>query len=128
MGIRDASELSLGEFRGPLFETYVISEVLKAGYEQGQRPQLSYWRDTHKNEVDLIVRRGLKPVQAIEIKSSATYNTRYFDILNKVSQDDLDLSPKARAVVYGGTSPLHTQWGDVVPFSDVHDAAVGWLS
>ncbi len=128
MGIRAASELSLGEFRGPLFETYVVSEVLKAGYEQGQRPQLSYWRDTHKNEADLIVRHGLKPVQAIEIKSSATYNARYFDILNKVGQDDLELSPKARAVVYGGTSPLHTQWGDVVPFRDVHDAAIGWLS
>lgn len=127
MGIRAASELSLGEFRGPLFETYVISEVLKAGYEQGQRPQLSYWRDTRKNEIDLIVRHGLKPVQAVEIKSSATYNTRYFDVLNKVGQNDLGLAPQARSVVYGGTSALHTQWGDVVPFSDVHDAAITWL-
>jgi predicted AAA+ superfamily ATPase len=101
--------------KGAPFETYVISEVLKADYEQGQKPQLSYWRDTRKNEIDLIVQHNLKPVQVIEIKSSATYNARYFDILNKVGENDLGLAPKARAVVYGGASPLHTQWGTRFP-------------
>ena len=38
MGIRSADELLLSEFRGALFETAVIAEVLKAGYSLGSIP------------------------------------------------------------------------------------------
>jgi predicted AAA+ superfamily ATPase len=94
--------------KGAPFETYVISEVLKADYEQGQKPQLSYWRDTRKNEIDLIVQHDLKPVQVIEIKSSATYNARYFDILNKVGENDLGTcAESACGRVWGRISPAH---------------------
>ena len=79
MGIRSADELLLSEFRGALFETAVIAEVLKAGYSLGSKPELSYWRDAKKREIDLVVRRGLRPAKAIEIKSSATYKSRFFD-------------------------------------------------
>lgn len=61
-------------------------------YELGVQPELSYWRDASKREVNLVVQRGLRPVEAIEIKSSATYNPRFFDVLERVAQNELGSS------------------------------------
>ena len=127
IGIRHADELALGQYRGPLFETYVVSEVLKAALEKGQTPQLSYWRDSRKREIDLIVQHGLAPVEAIEVKSSATYNTRYFDMLSSVADTELGIGADSRAVVYGGTDSLRTRQGELVPYDQVHDRALEWL-
>jgi len=57
---------------GRLFETFIVSEIIKHSdyLELGLR--LSYWRDQDGHEVDLILYRSTgKPVAAIEIKSSA---------------------------------------------------------
>lgn len=94
MGIRSADELLLSEFRDALFETAIVAEVLKAGYALGPKPEPSYWRDAKKREIDLVVRRGLKPARAIEIKSSATYKSRFFDMLRQVAPSELGLDEK----------------------------------
>jgi len=39
---------------GPLFETYVVGEVLKSWRNQGRRPPLYYWRTKQKAEIDLL--------------------------------------------------------------------------
>lgn len=61
IGARSTDEPLTGGFRGPLFETFVVSEVLKAGLGRGADPQLSYWRDGRGSEVDLVVSRGAAP-------------------------------------------------------------------
>jgi len=38
---------------GPLFETMVVSEWIKAFYHRGERPELYYWRSKAGVEVDL---------------------------------------------------------------------------
>ncbi len=81
LGIKNASELSNHGYRGPLFENFVISELLKNRYNKGQRSNLFYWRDGSSNEIDILVDNGAKQVP-MEIKSAATLNLDFFKGLN----------------------------------------------
>ena len=119
MGIESAEDIYDSGMKGKLFETYVVSELLKFGYARKRIPHISFWRDSNKQEIDLLIERGPKVLRAIEVKSSATYNTRYFDILNRIGGTKLELSPDQRAVVYGGTEHLHTNNGELIPYFEV---------
>ena len=47
-------ELQLSSSSGHYLETYVVSEIIKSYNARGIRPNLSYYRDKDKNEIDLI--------------------------------------------------------------------------
>ena len=115
----EADELVLSEHKGHLFESAVIAEVLKRSYAKGREPRLSFWRDSNGREIDLVIEKGLKPVEAIEIKASATYNTKFFDMLERVAGPELGLGPEQRRVVYGGDMSLHTERGNLVSFKEL---------
>lgn len=56
-------------------------------------------------------------MRAIECKSSATYNPRYFDALNKIAASELCLDAHAQAVMYGGELGTGTDLGAMVPYA-----------
>lgn len=58
--------------RGPLFETFVLSELVKDSMNRGLRPDIGFPRDKQGREVGLVmsVAEGLRP---IEIKAGQTY-------------------------------------------------------
>ncbi len=72
LGIETADQARRDPQRGGLYENLVILEFLKARVNRGQRPELYFYRDTHGNEVDLVLRRGGTLIP-IEIKSAATF-------------------------------------------------------
>jgi predicted AAA+ superfamily ATPase len=76
LGISSASHAGRDPLRGGLYENFVILEFLKARLNRGMRPELYFFRDTHGNEVDLVVREG-RTLIPVEIKSAATF-TRDF--------------------------------------------------
>lgn len=71
LGITDTAQLALNPLRGALFESWVVGEYLKSGYNSGTRATLSFWRDRSGLEVDLL-REEARRTTAIEIKSGAT--------------------------------------------------------
>jgi hypothetical protein len=91
IGIESASSLAFSPNRAELFETAVIEEISKAYYARGRRPKLFYWRDAAKREIDIIIEKGVSPAWAIEVKSSSTYNPRFFKNLDAVC-DELGVS------------------------------------
>lgn len=66
LGIETESQLATHPLRGALFETWVVSEHLKARFNRGLPANLSFWRDRAGHEVDLIIERDnrLWPVEA----------------------------------------------------------------
>ncbi|MCM1404787.1 MAG: ATP-binding protein [Prevotella sp.] len=67
-------QLADGAMRGPMFETYVVGEILKSYYNDGiTEPPLFYYRDKEKNEIDLVIESdgNLYPVE-IKCKSNPT--------------------------------------------------------
>jgi len=78
-----ASEPTLqGPQFGPLFETMVVSEWLKAFHHRGERPELYYWRSKQGLEVDLVVDRNGR-LHPIEIKATATLLPGHMDSIEK---------------------------------------------
>ncbi len=72
LGIRDAETMNTHAMRGPLFETWVVSELIKQRFNAGQPAELYFWRDNAGHEVDVVFETRSK-LQAIEIKSGATF-------------------------------------------------------
>lgn len=113
--IKQASQVSNHYLRGGLFENMVIGEFLKRGFNEGDRPSFTFWRDSNGNEVDLLMNKG-DHVDAVEIKSGQTYNADFFKNLkywSKLSGEDKD----HRQVVYGGSQHRSTSEGELIPWS-----------
>jgi len=71
LGWNTPDQLTSGAMWGHIFESFVFAEILKSYYNDGiVKPPLYYYRDTDKNEIDLVVAVGdyLHPV---EIKTTS---------------------------------------------------------
>jgi len=111
LGINSADVLLTHPFRGPVFETWVISELLKGRFNSGLRPNLYFWRDNSGNEVDCIIDHGDK-LSALEIKSGQTITNDSFKGLkywSKISKKDCEDS----YLVYGGEMSQTRKEGNV---------------
>ncbi len=75
--IRNSGDLSIHALRGAVFESWVISELLKAFYNGGLEPDIYFWRDSTGREIDVIIDLG-KELLPIEIKSGQTVVGDFF--------------------------------------------------
>lgn len=90
LNIRSAEDLQLHSQRGAIFETYIISELMKTCFNAGENAPFYFWRDSQGHEVDLLIENGEK-LFPIEIKSGQTIASSMFSGLNywqKLSQCD----------------------------------------
>lgn len=104
IGIQDSDQLATHPLRGSIFETFIVSELVKTRFNRGERAAFCFWRDSNGNEVDVIADAGTK-LMPIEIKSGQTLNRDFFAGLERwmALAGDLVINP---ALVYGGTERL----------------------
>nr|WP_297167011.1 ATP-binding protein [uncultured Dysgonomonas sp.] len=115
--IKDASQISTHFLRGGLFENLVINEFIKEAYNKGQEANLTFWRDSTGNEVDLLQYIDGKP-HAFEIKSGATYSKDYFKGIDKWAKLSEATSDQCFAI-YTGDKSLKTSKGDVISWEKI---------
>lgn len=60
-----------GPFGGAIFETTVLTKIVKTFSHQGEEPTVYFWRTTSGSEVDIVVEANGKLI-LIEVKLSAT--------------------------------------------------------
>jgi hypothetical protein len=82
LGIRTTEQMITHPLRGSIFETFIISELIKSKLNRGEKPSFFFWRDSNGNEIDLIIEQGIK-LQPIEIKSGRTLTHEAFAGLEK---------------------------------------------
>jgi hypothetical protein len=70
-GIRSAREAREGPLAGAIFETAVVTEVIRTLTHRGREPRVHFWRTATGTEVDVVVEDGPRLVP-IEAKASAT--------------------------------------------------------
>lgn len=118
--IESIAQLNRDPLRGQLFETLIYTELVKARYNQGREPNLYYYRDSKKNEVDLIYKQGSALVP-IEVKSSQTIQKRHFkglDYFRALVQNRCSLS----YLVYAGDQDI--VFGDNHVLNYLNSAAI----
>ncbi|MBW1775977.1 MAG: ATP-binding protein [Deltaproteobacteria bacterium] len=76
LGIHTAEQASRDPLRGNLYENLVIADIVKSALNRGIRPEVYFFRDSHGNEIDLLIReKGV--LTPVEIKSAATFFTDF---------------------------------------------------
>ena len=119
LGIRSGDELRGHPLRGAIFETWVVSEVLKARLNRGLPACLAFFRDRKGTEVDLVVEAaGL--LTAVEVKSGATIASDFFrnlDAFDRIA--GADGTRTRRALIYGGDLSQRRSGTAVLPWSHV---------
>ncbi|OFV86744.1 MAG: AAA family ATPase [Acidobacteria bacterium RBG_16_68_9] len=123
LGITRPEQLREHPLRGAIFESWVVSEIVKARANLGLAPNLSFYRDRKGLEVDAVLDRGTELV-AVETKSGQTVANDFFDALHAFVDV---LTSRKRAprvtslVVYGGTQRQRRADATVIPWSKLDD-------
>jgi len=101
LGIRTARQLRNHPLRGSIFETWVVSEILKRRMHQGTNRPCYYFRDQHGREADMVIDHHDR-LQVVEVKAGQTITD---DALRTASKAPKLLSADRRVeslLVYGG--------------------------
>lgn len=121
LGIREPDQLRLHPLRGAIFESWVVSEIYKAGAHQGTQPQLFHYREARGPEIDLLVEQG-RQVAAVEIKSGSTINEAFFKNLKRFA-DRMETADPERSLegylVYGGEDSQRRSLAQVLSWKQV---------
>ena len=92
--IENNKDLENHPFKGGIFESFIISEILKNKLNAGDLPRAYFWRDKTGHEIDCLCEEKNKKI-AMEIKASKTINSEFFknlDYLQKISDNFFDQS------------------------------------
>lgn len=111
LDIRNADQIATHFLREGLFENLVINEFIKEAYNKGKEPNLSFWRDSTGNEVDLLRTEEGKQY-AYEIKSGATYSSGFFKGIAKWAKLSGAI-PEQCFAIYNGNKDMKTSQGEV---------------
>ncbi len=76
LGIHTEDQASRDPLRGNLYENLIITEIIKGALNQGIRPDIYFYRDSHGHEVDVLLRESGTLIP-IEIKSASTFTPSF---------------------------------------------------
>jgi uncharacterized protein len=100
--------LEAGAMSGAIFETWVVTELLKSWYHRGLRAPFYFYRDKDQKEVDLLISQD-GTLYPIEIKKSASPNKsaiRHFAALHQLG---LPIGPGGVICLVSEPLPLDEQ-------------------
>ncbi len=114
LDIPDARTLERHPLRGAVFESFVVSELVKAFAARRREPPLSWWRDAAGREIDVLVDAGGRIVP-VEVKSGRTVPADAVDTLAWWTA--LPGNPNRGGVlVHGGTERFEFRGFRVLPW------------
>ncbi len=117
LGIEDADQIATHAQRGALFETWLVSDLLKARFNKGLASNLFFWRSRSGIEIDIIAERGNSLV-AVEAKSGQTIAGDFFKGLEKW-QGLAGEKAAGSWLVYGGEKVHRRRRVSVLSWSDI---------
>ena len=116
LGIESVQQLARDKMRGALFENFIVMEAMKRRYNQGKESNLYFYRDSHQNEIDLILKSS-SGLYGIEIKSAMTYHADFEKALKQMD-GWINEPVLGKAVVYAGS--LENTVGDIKLLNYTH--------
>ena len=114
IGIREPGQIATHPLRGHLFETMVVTDIIKRSEATGTDERFSFWNSPSAGEVDLVVEQG-NDIRAIEVKSSATFRSELSTSLERWGKL-ASLPPERLSVVYDGVEEFTFKGMRVLPW------------
>ena len=123
IGIRTPQQLRTHPLRGAIFESWVVSEIVKHRLNRGETRGLFFYRNRDGAEVDLVIEHPSR-LTLVEAKSSQTPSASLFGGARRVQRHLSEASLSSDiAVVYGGGEAQNRTAGRLIPWDSVHEAA-----
>jgi predicted AAA+ superfamily ATPase len=122
LGIREPAQLRHHPLRGAVFETWVISEILKARAHRGLPAQTWFYRDRKGEKIDLVIDSG-DGLTLVEVKSGQTVPDDAFPALTRAAASVVLAVPGRlvrRVLVYGGDTRAKRNDTELVPWHQLH--------
>jgi hypothetical protein len=94
----------------------VVSELMKAHQNVGRPPKLSFFRDAHGLEVDVLIEHGPE-VSGVEVKSGATVPLEAFAPLEAVTR--LVPEMRTRVILHGGAESFTSKMGRALSYREI---------
>lgn len=125
LGIRNVPQLRSHPLRGAVFETWVVSEIMKHRTNRGEHGGVFFYRDRHGTEADIVVDHGDRYTIA-EAKVGQTATPNMFQPASRIAALFGPEKPAASVVVYGGEARQDRSAATLLPWSELHRYA--WAS
>ncbi|TDJ71072.1 MAG: ATP-binding protein [Planctomycetota bacterium] len=120
LGIRSPDQFRSHPLRGAIFETWVVSEIVKHRLNRGEPGGLSFYRDRDGVEVDLIIEHADRST-LVEAKASQTASASLFGGARRVRGHLAGASRRCDVVIaYGGHEAQSRTEGKLVPWAQLH--------
>ena len=116
LGIENEGQMETHPSKGALFESLVLSEVLKQRFNKGQTDNLYFFRDNTGNEIDLVCDFG-QTVDLIEVKSGQTVASDFFKGIRYFQKLSTDI--RHSNIVYGGDKSYIRENTRVISWRDL---------
>lgn len=120
LGVRQPEHILSHPLRGEIFETWVVSEILKHRIHQGTGASamhgLSFYRDKHGAEVDLLIEQPDRLI-LLEVKSTETPSKSPFANIRRIRRHFEDAGHAGdAAIAYGGENFQQRTDGKLIPW------------
>lgn len=122
LGIQSPDQLRTHPLRGPLFENWVVSEIIKQRFNQELTAQLSFYNEQGRVEADLVIETQ-SGFLLLECKSSVTPAAKLFAGVQRVQERFRRNGLQAEvAVAYAGNERQRWSSGTLMPWHslDIH--------
>jgi uncharacterized protein len=136
LGIENSSQVATHYLKGGLFESMILTELLKQRYNAGKTANIYFWRDHSGHEVDALLDYPDR-TSACEIKASSTISSDFFsglkkweELVEKETTGSLkdaqelgkqEIIPKSaiqKVVIYAGEQTQHRSTAHVLSWQD----------
>ena len=122
LNIRTVDQLRSHPLRGAIFESWVVSEILKARTNCAEVGGLSFYRDRDGVEADLLIDHG-DHLTLVEVKASQTASNSLFSGAAKVRNHlHTSSNPCEVFVVYAGEESQSRTEAKLVPWFNLHES------
>ena len=119
LGIRTTDQLRNHPLRGPLFESWVVSEIVKYRLNAGETGGLHHYRDQNGVEADLIIEHPDR-LSLVEAKAAQTVTTSLLDGVRRVREVLEQVRSTETLVAYGGDTGQKRSGLELVPWLNLH--------
>jgi predicted AAA+ superfamily ATPase len=118
LGIREVDHLRSHPLRGAIFETWVVSEIVKQRANRGEYGGMYFYRDRQGLEADLVVADGPR-LSVVEAKVGQTPSGEMFDTVHRVRDVLEAVGEIAALAVYGGQAAQRRSDGTLLPWREI---------
>jgi len=118
LGMRSPDDLVMHPLKGPVFQSFVFSELYKTIINRRDPSKIYFWRDHRGEEVDFVVEQSPSRLHLIECKAGKTLAPNFFDILKKVGGLAGEFLGHS-FLVYGGDQEQNRGEHHVIPWNKI---------